>query len=599
MASPALVDPVLAELSERVRRALDAAGLPDTDPDLEKPKQPEHGDWATTAALRLAKPAKRNPREIAQLIVDHLDVPEVVDEVSIAGPGFVNFRLAHRYHQDLVRRVVAEQAAYGRSTKPGDTRETVNVEFVSANPTGPLHVGAGRWAATGDAIAALIEATGDVVVREYYVNDAGEQIRRFGESVVLVATGQELSDAHYRGYAIREVAEELRKQHGDAVFEVQDGDDEVAEFAAGVSHDGALFDDGESSPGPQLDGRVHVGVAARVGVLAVEAMRQHIQDVLHRMGVDFDVWFSEREGLHDTGAVEATIVELRDRGEAYEADGALFLRTTAHGDDKDRVLVRSDGRPTYFAADCAYLRDKWSRADRLYYLLGADHHGYVVRLKAAADCLGVPPDRVEIRIGQLVNLLRDGEPVRMSKRAGETVDLDEVVDEVGVDVVRYHFLRQGLDTTVDFDLAVVAQQSMENPVYYVQYAHARISSLIRIADERGFDHGTVEDADLSLLVHPAEVELLTAMATLPMTVVEAAELRATQRLARYAEELAGTFHRFYTECRVLAPVDPERSEQEQAQLDELGRARYWLAVAAKQVLANALALLRVDAPDRM
>ena len=599
MASPALVDPVLAELSERVRRALDAAGLPDTDPDLEKPKQPEHGDWATTAALRLAKPAKRNPREIAQLIVDHLDVPEVVDEVSIAGPGFVNFRLAHRYHQDLVRRVVAEQAAYGRSTKPGDTRETVNVEFVSANPTGPLHVGAGRWAATGDAIAALIEATGDVVVREYYVNDAGEQIRRFGESVVLVATGQELSDAHYRGYAIREVAEELRKQHGDAVFEVQDGDDEVAEFAAGVSHDGALFDDGESSPGPQLDGRVHVGVAARVGVLAVEAMRQHIQDVLHRMGVDFDVWFSEREGLHDTGAVEATIVELRDRGEAYEADGALFLRTTAHGDDKDRVLVRSDGRPTYFAADCAYLRDKWSRADRLYYLLGADHHGYVVRLKAAADCLGVPPDRVEIRIGQLVNLLRDGEPVRMSKRAGETVDLDEVVDEVGVDVVRYHFLRQGLDTTVDFDLAVVAQQSMENPVYYVQYAHARISSLIRIADERGFDHGIVEDADLSLLVHPAEVELLTAMATLPMTVVEAAELRATQRLARYAEELAGTFHRFYTECRVLAPVDPERSEQEQAQLDELGRARYWLAVAAKQVLANALALLRVDAPDRM
>ena len=599
MASPALVDPVLAELSERVRRALDAAGLPDTDPDLEKPKQPEHGDWATTAALRLAKPAKRNPREIAQLIVDHLDVPEVVDEVSIAGPGFVNFRLAHRYHQDLVRRVVAEQAAYGRSTKPGDTRETVNVEFVSANPTGPLHVGAGRWAATGDAIAALIEATGDVVVREYYVNDAGEQIRRFGESVVLVATGQELSDAHYRGYAIREVAEELRKQHGDAVFEVQDGDDEVAEFAAGVSHDGALFDDGESSPGPQLDGRVHVGVAARVGVLAVEAMRQHIQDVLHRMGVDFDVWFSEREGLHDTGAVEATIVELRDRGEAYEADGALFLRTTAHGDDKDRVLVRSDGRPTYFAADCAYLRDKWSRADRLYYLLGADHHGYVVRLKAAADCLGVPPDRVEIRIGQLVNLLRDGEPVRMSKRAGETVDLDEVVDEVGVDVVRYHFLRQGLDTTVDFDLAVVAQQSMENPVYYVQYAHARISSLIRIADERGFDHGTVEDADLSLLVHPAEVELLTAMATLPLTVVEAAELRATQRLARYAEELAGTFHRFYTECRVLAPVDPERSEQEQAQLDELGRARYWLAVAAKQVLANALALLRVDAPDRM
>jgi arginyl-tRNA synthetase len=603
MSSPVLVDPVLADLSDRVRRALDAAGLPDVDPDLEKPKQPDHGDWATTAALRLAKPAKRNPREIAQLIVDHLDVPDVVDEVSIAGPGFVNFRLAHRYHQDLVRRVVAERAAYGRTTKPGDLRETVNVEFVSANPTGPLHAGAGRWAATGDAIAELVSAAGDEVVREYYVNDAGEQIRRFGESVVLVATGQQLGDQHYRGYAIREVADQLHEEHGDSLFLEQPGDDEVVGLAGGVDHQGGQLDDGdEVGPGPDAEGpgtNVHPGVAARVGRLGVEAMRQRIQDVLHEMGVDFDVWFSEREGLHETGAIDATVAELQERGEAYEADGALFLRTTDHGDDKDRVLVRSDGRPTYFAADCAYLRDKWARADRLFYLLGADHHGYVGRLKAAAACLGVPPDRVEIRIGQLVNLLRDGEPVRMSKRAGETVDLDEVIDEVGVDVVRYHFLRQGLDTTVDFDLALVAAQSMENPVYYVQYAHARISSLIRMADERGFDHGTVEDADLSLLTHPAELDLLTAMAGLPGVVVDAAELRATQRLARYAEDLAATFHRFYTECRVLAPEDPDRSASEQAALDALGRARYWLAVAAKQVLANALALLRVDAPERM
>jgi len=598
MASPALVDPVLADLSDRIRAALATSDLPDTDPDLEKPKQPEHGDWATTAALRLAKPAGRNPREIAQVIIDHLDVPDVVDEVSIAGPGFVNFRLSHRYHQDLVRRVVAEGGAYGWSSRAQDLRETVNVEFVSANPTGPLHVGAGRWAATGDAIAALIEAAGDVVVREYYVNDAGEQIRRFGESVVLVATGQELGDEHYKGYAIREIAEHLRADHGDALFEVREGDGEVAGFVAGVEHDGGQLDDGEAS-GMTADSRVHPGVAARVGILGVEAMRQRIEDVLHQMGVDFDVWFSEREGLHETGAVEATVAELQERGEAYEADGALFLRTTDHGDDKDRVLVRSDGRPTYFAADCAYLRDKWSRADRLYYLLGADHHGYVVRLKAAAACLGIPPDRVEIRIGQLVNLLREGEPVRMSKRAGETVDLDEVIDEVGVDVVRYHFLRQGLDSAIDFDLAMVAAQSMENPVYYVQYAHARISSLIRMADERGFDHGDPGDADLSLLMHPAELELLTAMAGLPLVVAEAAELRATQRLARYAEELAGTFHRFYTECRVLAPEDPDRSAQEQAELDALGRARYWLAVAAKQVLANALALLRVSAPDRM
>ncbi len=572
MARPDDLDPVLADLAERIRAALAAAGLPDTDPALEKPKLAEHGDWATTAALRLAKPAKRNPRELAQLLIDHLDVPEVVEELSMAGPGFVNFRLAHRYHEDLVRRVVAEGADYGRRERPTADREHVNVEFVSANPTGPLHVGAGRWAATGDAIAALLEADGHRVDREYYVNDTGEQIRRFGESIALVARDEALSEEHYRGAVVTELADQLREEHGAEVF------------------DGDL---GE--------------VAEQVGQLGVEAMRGRIEAVLHEMGVDFDVWYSERHGLHASGAIEATIGELTARGETYEAEGAVFLRTEAHGDDKDRVIVRSDGRPTYFAADCAYMRDKWARvtddADgaggRLFYLLGADHHGYVDRLKAAAACLGIPPERLEVRIGQLVNLLRGGEPVRMSKRAGETVDLDEVIEEVGVDVVRYHFLRQGLDTTVDFDLAVVAQQSMENPVYYVQYAHARISSLIRMADERGFDAGPIEDADLTRLTHPAELELLTVMAQLPLTVADAAELRATQRLARYAEELAGTFHRFYTECRVLALDDPDRSAEEQAELDALGRARYWLAVAAKQVLANALALLRVSAPERM
>ncbi len=572
MARTPLIDPVLAELDAAIRAALAAAGLPEADPDLEKPKQADHGDWATTVALRLAKPAGRNPRELAQLVVDHLEVPEVVEEVSIAGPGFVNLRFAHRYHEDLVRRVLAEGERYGHSRVPEEERRHVNVEFVSANPTGPLHVGAGRWAATGDALAALLEATGQAVTREYYVNDAGEQIRLFGESVVVVATGGELTEDHYRGHAIVEVAEQLRATHGDALFE-----DAV------------------------VDGIPDPAASARIGVLGVEAMRQRIEDGLHAMGVDFDVWFSEREGLHETGAIEATLTELAERGEAYEAEGALFLRTTDHGDDKDRVLRRSDGRPTYFAADCAYLRDKWSRADELYYLLGADHHGYVDRLKAAAACLGVPPDRVEIRIGQLVNLLRDGQPVRMSKRAGETIDLDEVVEEVGSDVVRYHFLRQGLDSTIDFDLAVVAAQSMENPVYYVQYAHARVASVIRNADERGFDAGEVADADLSLLTHPAELALLTAMAQLPLVVAEAAELRATQRLARYAEELAATFHRFYTECRILAPAsgDADAPGAEVAEDPALGRARYHLAVAAKQVLANALALLRVSAPERM
>jgi arginyl-tRNA synthetase len=605
MARPDLLDPVLGDLAARLREALRAAGLPDTDPALEKPKQADHGDWATTAALRLAKPAKRNPREIAQLIVDHLEVPDVVDEVSIAGPGFVNFRFAHRYHEDLVRRVVAEGGAYGRSSRPADQRESVNVEFVSANPTGPLHVGAGRWAATGDAIAELIEASGDRVVREYYVNDAGEQIRRFGESVVLVARGEELGEGHYRGAAIAAIAEELRAAHGDALFTdpPAGGGDGPELQGGGATHAGGagdvLVEDDTTDGDPRVDARL----GAHVGILGVEAMRRRIEDVLHTMGVDFDVWFSERRGLHETGAVDATIAELRERGVTDDRDGAVFLRTSEHGDDKDRVLVRSDGRPTYFAADCAYMRDKWARATRdgdqgrLYYLLGADHHGYVDRLKAAAACLGIPPERMEIRIGQLVNLLRDGVPVRMSKRAGETIDLDEVIDEVGVDVVRYHFLRQGLDTQVDFDLAVVAQQSMENPVYYVQYAHARINSLIRTADERGFDHGELADADLSVLTHPAELELLTAMAQLPLTVAEAAELRATQRLARYAEDLAGTFHRFYTECRILAPAD--LPDDERVAFEAVGRARYHLAVAAKQVLANALGLLRVSAPERM
>ena len=571
MARPDLVDPVLAELAAAIRAALAAAGLPDVDPDLERPKQVDHGDWATTAALRLAKPARRSPRDIAAAIVDHLEVPDAVASVDIAGPGFVNFRLAHRYHQDLVRRIVAAGDRYGTRTLPDGDREAINVEFVSANPTGPLHVGAGRWAATGDAIAALLDASGHTVTREYYVNDAGEQIRRFGESVVRVATDQPLGEEHYRGAIIGELAAELIGEP--AVERDVDGVDDAS-----------------------LDAEV-------VGQRAVEAMRARIAEVLHTMGVDFDVWFSERRGLHDTGAIEATVAELTDRGEAYHADGALFLRTSDHGDDKDRVLVRSDGRPTYFAADCAYLRDKWSRVvdrggagGRLFYLLGADHHGYVARLKAAAASLGVPPDRIEVRIGQLVNLLRDGAPVRMSKRAGETVDLDEVLDEVGSDVTRYHFLRQGLDTTVDFDLTVVAQQSMDNPVYYVQYAHARINSLIRAADERGFDHGVLDAVDLAPLTHAAELDLLRALAMLPLVVAEAAELRATQRLARYAEDLAATFHRFYTECRVLVPGADDFTDVDAV---ALARARYWLAVAAKQVLANALGLLRVAAPERM
>lgn len=590
MARPEDLDPVLADLADRVRDALGKADLPAealeaADPDFERPKQAEHGDWATSVALRLAKPARSNPRAIAEALVANLDLPDEVAEVEIAGPGFVNFRFAPAYWNRLVPTIVAAGTDYGTQPTKADA-PTVNVEFVSANPTGPLHAGAGRWAATGDAIAELVAAAGHNVTREYYVNDAGEQIRRFGESVILLANGQDLGEDHYQGEYVRDLADALRKEHGDELFRTA-ADDRDTQPTAGGEHDGTTLDDGEDAPGRRADDRLAPGVAERVGELAVEQMRQWIEDTLHGMGVDYDTWFSERRELHESGGIDQALQQLKDAGETYEQDGALFLKTEQHGDDKDRVLVRSDGRPTYFAADCAYLRSKASRADTLYYLLGADHHGYVARVKAAARCLGIDDDRVEIRIGQLVNLLRDGEPVRMSKRAGNFVTLDEVVEEVGVDVARYNFLRQSLDTTVDFDLAVVTQQSMENPVYYVQYAHARISSLIRTADESGFDPGTADQANGDLLTEPAEVELRKKLAELPAVVVDAAESRATQRLTRYAEELAALFHRFYAECRVL--VDDQ----------ELARARYHLAVAARIVLANTLSILRVSAPERM
>ncbi len=571
MSEIAAIDPTVALLATAVRDALERLGLPSQDPALERPKDPDHGDWATTIALRIAKAAGRPPRELADSLAAELATLPEVAAVEVAGPGFVNFRLSDVAHTALVHRILDQGAQYGRLA--AGTAAHVNVEFVSANPTGPLHLGAGRWAATGDAIAALLEATGHRVTREYYVNDVGEQIRRFGASIVRTDRGLPLEEDDYHGDYVPELAAELREQHGAALL---DGVD------AGDGADG-LTD--------------VVDVADSVGAAGVARMRERIEGQLAELGVTFDVWTSEGR-LHDEGAIEATIEQLRGAGHTEERDGALFLRTTEHGDDKDRVLVRSDGRPTYFAADCAYMRDKRSRADHCIYLLGADHHGYVARLKAAAACLGIDPSTVEIRIGQLVNLLRDGESVRLSKRSGEMVTLDEALVEMGADVARYHFLRQNLDTTIDLDLAVVAAQSMENPVYYVQYAHARVASLLRQAVERGFDPGAAADADLSLLTHPAERVLLRTMSSLPHVIADAAEARATQRLTRHAEELAATFHRFYAECRVLDD-DPEADEETRAQMLASSRARYWLVTAARQVLANALAVLRVSAPERM
>ena len=555
----AAVDPTVAQLAAAVRAALGRLGLPDGDPALERPKDPDHGDWATTIALRVARVAGRPPRDVAADLARELgDLPEVA-AVEVAGPGFVNFRLSAAARAGLVRRILTAGEDYGRSELGGGRH--VNVEFVSANPTGPLHLGSGRWAATGDAIAALLAATGHRVTREYYVNDVGEQVRRFGASLVRADRGLPPEEDDYRGPHVAALAADLRVQHG------------------------AL-----------LDGDVDA-IADAVGAAGVTEMRARIEATLAGLGVAFDVW--TREGsLHASGGLDRALARLRDGGHTDERDGALFLRTTDFGDDKDRVLVRSDGRPTYFASDCAYLADKLGRAEHCIYLLGADHHGYVARLRAAAACLGEDPARVEIVIGQLVNLLRDGEPVKLSKRSGDIVTIDEVLEEVGSDVLRYHFLRQNLDTTMDLDLAVITARSMDNPVYYVQYAHARVASLARQAVERGFDPGDPAEAELELLDHPAELALLRALSGLPHAVADAAEARATQRLTRYAEDLAATFHRFYAECRVLED-DPDADDATRTRMLASSRARYWLVTAARQVLANALGILRVGAPERM
>jgi arginyl-tRNA synthetase len=526
-------------LQSAVRRALADAGLPDIEPTLERPRQRAHGDWATNVALVLAKPARKPPLQIAQAVVEHLGHLDGVEAVEIAGPGFINFRLTPDALISVVRAAVTQGSQWGRSTRQKDLK--VNVEFVSANPTGPLHVGHGRQAVVGDAIASLLEATGCEVTREYYFNDAGNQMTLFGESIAAVVRGQQPPENGYHGAYIAELAEELRAA------------DELANLAEA----------------------------------AYQRMLARITHTLKVLGVEFDVYFGERT-LHESGDIQQAIAHLREAGHVYDAEGATWLRTTAFGDDKDRVLLRSDGRPTYFAADCAYLANKVARGfDHCVYVLGADHHGYVQRLKAIAAAEGFGADRVEVIINQFVNLFRYGQPVRMSKRTGEMVTLDELIDEVGPDATRYEFLRFSNDVTIDFDIAEVVRQHRDNPVYYVQYSHARIAGIMRTAAERGVNAGTVEDANLDLLVHYTERELIHWISTYPDAVAYAAKERAPHRIARYAEELAEAFHKFYTECQVISDDVA------------LTQARYWLCVATRQTLVNALGLLGVNAPDRM
>ncbi len=494
--------PVQRELAELFRAALRraaAAGALALDPDavpaptLERPRLAEHGDWATNVALVLAKAAKAPPRTVAEAMVSHLEPPDWVAGVEVAGPGFVNVRLARRWFEGLVRRIVPAGPAFGTVDLGGGER--VNVEFISANPTGPLHVGNARLAPMGDALANLLAATGHKVEREYYLNDAGSQIDLLGASVeaaylrLLGRPAEPPADGYQGGYVV-ELAEALRSEEGER----------LADLPAGERR-------------------------TRITGWSYRRMLAEIKQTLARLGVEFDVWFSERT-LHESGAIADTVEELRQRGLVEDRDGATWLRTSQFGDDKDRPLIRSNGAPTYFGADAAYYRDKRRRGfDRLVFLWGADHHGYIPRLRAVARAFGDPDDTTEFIIGQLVSLVRAGEPVRMSKRAGDIVTVDELLDEVGKDAFRYTMLRYSVDAPIEFDIEAVTRQSMDNPVYYVQYAHARIASVIRQAAEVGFVAAPLEEADLGLLEHPMEAALLRQLAAYEELVVPPHPLR--------------------------------------------------------------------------
>lgn len=550
-----MVNPdVLADLVRDVardvllRRDLDVSALP-ADAGVERPRNPDHGDYATNVALRTAKKAGVNPRELATWLAEELATRDGVASAEIAGPGFINLRLAADAQGAIVGEVLAAGAGYGTGDELAG--RNVNLEFVSANPTGPLHLGGTRWAAVGDALGRVLSARGAKVTREYYFNDAGAQIDRFVASLVAAAKGQPAPENGYGGDYIAEIAQRV------------------------VAAEPGILD----LPDQQRDEAFR-----RIGV---GYMFAEIKQKLGEFRVEFDVWFHE-QSLHDSGAVETAVAALKEKGSLYEADGAWWLRSTDHGDDKDRVVIKSDGRPAYIAGDIAYLRDKRARGfDLCIYMLGADHHGYVARLKAAAAAFGDDPAVVEVLIGQLVNLVKDGTPVRMSKRAGTVVTMDDLVGAVGVDAARYSLVRSSVDSGLDIDLDLLASRTSENPVFYVQYAHARLSSLARNAADLGITPGE----DYGLLSHTREGDLIRTLGEFGDVVRTAAELREPHRVARYLESLAGAYHKFYDSCRVLPQGDEEVSD--------LHRARLALCVAARTVLANGLALLGVDAPERM
>ena len=520
---------------------------------VERPKVREHGDYATNVALRLAKKAGMNPRDFAQLLADQLGQSDGVASAEIAGPGFLNIRVDTGAQGALAPQIVDAGTTYGNSHTYDGQR--VNLEFVSANPTGPIHIGGVRWAAVGDSLGRILSATGAEVTREYYFNDHGVQIDRFARSLRASARGEEAPEDGYGGQYISDIAADVVKTHPGA----------------------ATLPDAES-----LETFRAVGVDLMFG---------EIKKSLHEFGVDFDVFFHEND-LHESGAVDRAIARLSELGMMYERDGATWLRTSDFGDDKDRVVIKADGHPAYISGDLAYYLDKRERGfDRCLIMLGADHHGYVSRMMAMCAAFGDKPGvNLELLIGQLVNLVKDGEALRMSKRAGTVLSMEDLVDAIGADAARYALSRYSTDSPIDLDLDLWSKQTSDNPVFYVQYAHARLSSILR----NGADLGLKPDADSfdpALLSEEREGQLLRALAEFPRVLARAAELREPHRVARYLEDTASAFHKFYDVCHVLPKGDEEPND--------LHHARLMLVAATRQVIANGLGLLGVHAPERM
>ncbi|GAA1052811.1 MULTISPECIES: arginine--tRNA ligase [Dietzia] len=530
-------------------RGADISVVPDT-VTVERPRNPEHGDYATNIALQLAKKVGASPRDLAQEIATALAADPGVASADIAGPGFLNIRLDSGAQGSLVASVIEQGEAYGTGDAMAGRR--VNLEFVSANPTGPIHLGGTRWAAVGDALGRVLEASGAQVTREYYFNDHGAQIDRFSRSLAAAARGEATPEDGYAGAYIDDIAARVVAEHPD-VLELPEAEGLETFRATGV-----------------------------------DLMFTHIKASLAEFGTVFDVYTHENS-MFTSGAVDRAIEVLKGNGNLYESEGAWWLRSTDFGDDKDRVVLKSDGNAAYIAGDIAYFLDKRDRGfDLCIYMLGADHHGYIARLKAAAAALGDDPAAIEVLIGQMVSLVRDGVPVKMSKRAGTVITLDDLVDAIGVDAARYALIRSSVDQTMDIDLQLWTSATNDNPVFYVQYAHARLCSLARNAADLGV---TTDAADLALLVEDREGALIRTIGEFPRVVASAAELREPHRVARYLEELAGAYHRFYDTCRVLPMGDEEAGP--------LHAARLALSTATRQTLANGLRLIGVTAPEKM